>query len=99
MQNLTIDSISNCSDYNEKDSDIEFEKNEVGEMVPKRKNTGPWKVPEVESTPTPKGIFILIVIYIYIYIAQFSRRKNFIKLNNSKPFRKPIRFKNYKFVC
>ncbi|VVC42177.1 Protein CDV3 [Cinara cedri] len=54
MQNLTTDSISNCSDYNDKDSDIEFEKNEVGEMVPKRKNTGPWKVPEIESTPTPK---------------------------------------------
>lgn len=60
MQNLTVDGTSNCSDLNDKDSDVEFEKNEIGELVPKRKNTGPWKVQEVEN-PTPQGNFIVII--------------------------------------
>lgn len=60
MQNLTTEGMSNCSDYNDKDNEVEFEKNEIGEMVPKRKNTGPWKVQEAE-TPTPQGILIVII--------------------------------------
>lgn len=55
IQNLTTDSTSNCSDNNDRDSEIEFEENEAGEMIPKRKNTGPWKVTEIESTSLPKA--------------------------------------------
>lgn len=54
IQNLTTDS-PHYSDSNEKDEEIEFEENEAGEMVPKRKNPGPWKVQEVEPVPPPKG--------------------------------------------
>lgn len=61
MQNLTTDCSSNCSDNNEKDDEIEFEENEAGELVPKRKNAGPWKVPEPEPAPPPKGTCIYIL--------------------------------------
>lgn len=57
MQNLTTECSSNCPDNNEKDDEVEFEENDVGEMVPKKKNVGPWKVrePEYIPPPTPKG--------------------------------------------
>lgn len=55
MQNLTTDGSSNYTDNNEKDDEIEFEENENGEMVPKKKNAGPWKVTEPEIAPPPKG--------------------------------------------
>ncbi|XP_025423578.1 protein CDV3 homolog isoform X2 [Sipha flava] len=50
IQNLTTDS-PYYSDNNDKEDDVEFEENEAGEMVPKRKNPGPWKVHEPEPTP------------------------------------------------
>ncbi|KAL4135672.1 hypothetical protein QTP88_007270 [Uroleucon formosanum] len=53
MQNLTADCPANFTDNNEKDDEIEFEENEAGEMVPKRKNAGPWKVNEPEQPPPP----------------------------------------------
>ncbi|XP_050439358.1 protein CDV3 homolog [Adelges cooleyi] len=55
IQNLTADVSSNCSDNNEKDDAIEFEENEAGEMVPKRKQAGPWKVHEPEPVAPPKA--------------------------------------------
>lgn len=55
IQNLTADSNTNYSD-SDKDNEIEFEENEAGEMIPKRKNTGPWKVSDIEPIPLPKGI-------------------------------------------
>lgn len=55
IQSLTTDCSSNFLDNNEKDDEIEFEENEAGEMVPKRKNAGPWKVTEIEPTPPPKA--------------------------------------------
>lgn len=63
IQNLTIDNTSNFSDNNDKDDEIEFEENEAGEIVPKRKPAGPWKVQEVEPAPTPKG-FCFSFIYL-----------------------------------
>lgn len=53
MQNLTTECSSNYADNNEKDDEIEFEENDNGEMVPKKKNVGPWKVPEPEYIPPP----------------------------------------------
>lgn len=55
IQSLTIDNSSNYSDNNDKDDEIEFEENEAGEMVPKRKNLGPWKVTEPEPAPPVKA--------------------------------------------
>lgn len=55
IQSLTTDCSSNYTDSNDKDDEIEFEENENGEMVPRRKNAGPWKVPEPEPAPPPKG--------------------------------------------
>lgn len=55
IQNLTTDSNTNYSDNSDKDNEIEFEENEAGEMIPKRKNTGPWKVSDIEPIPPPKA--------------------------------------------
>lgn len=53
---MTIDSTSNYNDNNDKEDEIEYEENEAGEMVVKRKNPGPWKVTEpAETIPIPKG--------------------------------------------
>ncbi|XP_050530470.1 protein CDV3 homolog [Daktulosphaira vitifoliae] len=54
IQNLTTDGSTNCSDSNDKDDTVEFEENEAGEMVPKRKQAGPWKVAEAEIVVMPK---------------------------------------------
>ncbi|CAH1732813.1 protein CDV3 homolog [Aphis gossypii] len=53
MQTLTADCPSSFTDNNDKDDEIEFEENEAGEMVPKRKNAGPWKLTEPEQPPPP----------------------------------------------
>lgn len=63
IQNLTTDGSTNCSDNNDKDDAVEFEENEAGEMVPKRKQAGPWKVAETEVVVPPKGIIKNIIIY------------------------------------
>lgn len=64
IQTLTTDCSYNFSDNNEKDDEIEFEENEAGEMVPKRKNPGPWKVTEPEPTPPPKGNYRCLTKFI-----------------------------------
>lgn len=64
MQNLTVDCPSNFTDNNDKDDEIEFEENEAGEMVPKRKNAGPWKVNEPEQPPPPPKVEVQKKVYV-----------------------------------
>lgn len=74
MQNLTADCPSNFTDNNEKDDEIEFEENEAGEMVPKRKNAGPWKVNEPEQPPPPPiGNFLFFTLGIKILYLEVKR--------------------------
>lgn len=70
IQSLTIDNSSNYLDNNDKDDEIEFEENEAGEMVPKRKNLGPWKVTEPEPALPVKGMFYF---YNIISICKLTR--------------------------
>jgi len=74
MQNLTADCPSNLTDNNEKDDEVEFAENEAGEMVPKRKNAGPWKLNEPEQPPPPpKGNFLFFTYGIQILYFRVER--------------------------
>ncbi|XP_029344575.1 protein CDV3 homolog [Acyrthosiphon pisum] len=87
MQNLTADCPSNLTDNNEKDDEIEFEENEAGEMVPKRKNAGPWKVNEPElPPPPPKAVAPPVVAEVQknVYVPP-AQRNNFQGGHRSAP--------------
>jgi len=93
MQNLTADCPSNLTDNNEKDDEIEFEEREAGEMVPKRKNAGPWKVNEPEQPPPPpKGNFLFLPTKLKSYIL---RCKDKLRINSSLNISLPILFQGF----
>ncbi|XP_054280776.1 protein CDV3 homolog [Macrosteles quadrilineatus] len=55
IQNITLNEQENDEAENELDEDDEggMEENEAGEMVPRRKATGPWKVPQMPTQDNP----------------------------------------------
>jgi len=55
IQNITLNEQENDEAENELDGDEEggMEENEAGEMVPRRKATGPWKVPQPPAQDIP----------------------------------------------
>jgi len=84
IQNLTTDCASNSSDSNERDNEVQFEENESGEMIPKRKNLGPWKVPEIEPTLLPKGIlYIINLLTMFTNVFKTPNFNQIVKLLNS----------------
>lgn len=82
MQTLTADCPSSFTDNNDKDDEIEFEENEAGEMVPKRKNAGPWKLTEPEQPlpPPPKGNLYFLLTENIIIVSYFML-KNKLRIN------------------
>uniref|UniRef100_A0A2S2P0M7 Protein CDV3 n=1 Tax=Schizaphis graminum TaxID=13262 RepID=A0A2S2P0M7_SCHGA len=86
MQNLTADCPSNFTDNNDKDDEIEFEENEAGEMVPKRKNAGPWKLNEPEQPPPPPKAAPPVVAEVQknVYVPP-AQRNNFQGGHRSAP--------------